>query len=889
MKIKKSLKEKGQISVFLGISVMVIIGFLGFVINVGLFVKAKINLQNAVDAAAYSGAAVQARQLTNIAYLNFELRNTFKEWMFKYYVLGQKGIEATELGKINDGTLNPGGMNFRLRPFYKNPADPKFDSTAFDPFNVPSICIHYGSPHNICEIVSVPGLPRFDTVGLPSISKHHEEFLNSIVRTKAEDCSARSNINLGAAMLWAYGTAQNRIFTDVPQIASSRPGAWISAIELAIRIRNVEMIMNMYPQDRPICNNANAGNCTTMDTLLSQSSSLPLHERTIKAYFAGFRNLSGGHFKTVDDPFAGTFKLTELRPEPFIAEDDTLSGFLIPLERSEFRTKHYVDLQVYPINYVTFFTMFASKSGDFDASTAEEATCGSMKAALPVPGYILGFTKNHKVMTYYPVKGQAKFVGLFYPFAETDGVELTAYAAAKPMGGRIGPKLFRIEDNRRISARESTDKRYTANYTSTLNVAALTPTERDRIGGLPLPTTVNFWADQFANKTLGGTPSNASSSFYVVPNIIYDFTDAATLSNLNVQQIQQLNKATTFNQAYTVSVSTNERSGLYNKEQFEIFAQNQDASGILDSDEVLRSIFNARRATRYDALNYMIPIITDTPTTNPAGIEHNSYIVPAPGITGNGNADLQHYHLFGPLYGDDALYSEVTTIVSTVQNYLQQNASAFNTYLQALEDVRDTMVDQSKNFTRGANAYQDAANLIFNGDTAVTFPLGSGQCKKLSLSEKFATFLMADTGNRGCGIVPLQEKIGEYFEQQKNEVRGFENYYLAPYSVNANRPPADQLMTGFTPGPRQGAFPNGDVTRPGGGTLSSKRNFYSTKLFAMDKVLTSSANNFDVPALYIEGNSGSTFEADQVIEGDREVVNYLSPGQLSEFGTQLDF
>ena len=36
-----------------------------FVINVGLFVKAKINLQNATDASAFEGAAVQARQMTD--------------------------------------------------------------------------------------------------------------------------------------------------------------------------------------------------------------------------------------------------------------------------------------------------------------------------------------------------------------------------------------------------------------------------------------------------------------------------------------------------------------------------------------------------------------------------------------------------------------------------------------------------------------------------------------------------------------------------------------------------------------------------------------------------------------------------------------------------------
>ena len=56
----------------------------------------------------------------------------------------------------------------------------------------------------------------------------------------------------------------------------------------------------------------------------------------------------------------------------------------------------------------------------------------------------MGYTKNPNILTYYAVKGEAKFTGLFYPFfSESEGITLTAYAAAKPFGGRIGPKFFK--------------------------------------------------------------------------------------------------------------------------------------------------------------------------------------------------------------------------------------------------------------------------------------------------------------------------------------------------------------------------------------------------------------------------------------------------------------
>jgi hypothetical protein len=75
-KVTKSWREAGQLSIFLGMVLLVVTTFIAFVVNVGLFVKAKINLQNSVDAAAFAGASVQARQLTNIGYLNWEMRKS---------------------------------------------------------------------------------------------------------------------------------------------------------------------------------------------------------------------------------------------------------------------------------------------------------------------------------------------------------------------------------------------------------------------------------------------------------------------------------------------------------------------------------------------------------------------------------------------------------------------------------------------------------------------------------------------------------------------------------------------------------------------------------------------------------------------------------------------
>src|ERR1700741_2233855 len=72
----------------IGMIIMTFVLFFAFVINTGMLVNARINIQNAADLAAYAGAAVQARQLTHISYLNYEMRRQWKKFLFRVYVIG---------------------------------------------------------------------------------------------------------------------------------------------------------------------------------------------------------------------------------------------------------------------------------------------------------------------------------------------------------------------------------------------------------------------------------------------------------------------------------------------------------------------------------------------------------------------------------------------------------------------------------------------------------------------------------------------------------------------------------------------------------------------------------------------------------------------------------
>src|SRR3954462_14572759 len=80
--------QRGQASIMIAIMMLTFTMFFAFVVNTGMLVNAKINLQNAADLAAYAGAATQARQLNAISYLNYEMRRQYKKYLYRYYVLG---------------------------------------------------------------------------------------------------------------------------------------------------------------------------------------------------------------------------------------------------------------------------------------------------------------------------------------------------------------------------------------------------------------------------------------------------------------------------------------------------------------------------------------------------------------------------------------------------------------------------------------------------------------------------------------------------------------------------------------------------------------------------------------------------------------------------------
>lgn len=841
----------------MGVTLILVMGMLAFIINVGLFVKAKINLQNAVDAAAYAGAATQSRQLTNIAYVNWEMRNTYKEWMFKYYILGQMGL-VKGTNNLSDSVLS---SKARADFILRTPAaevSGNLTQVGYDRYNVPTICIHNNSSNDICTLYNLPGIPRFQALGVAGISEIHEAFVNKLVEEKGANCSARTQINFLAALSWAYSSGLKAI-PGAPLIATNRTGAWPEALELAMRMRNLEMIVNRPPVADISINN--------MNSMIAFGQNVGLNERPAKAFMSAFRNLGGGRYKDTlsggggagapQDELASTFHLTEIAPQPFQANENSVSGFLIP---SSFTypgessmtalTKHYLDLQAVPINYATMFSTFATTRNEFESSVDMEASCFVSKSAMPVPGYLLGFVKNPTVLTYYAVKGEANFTGLFFPRFQADqdaSFKLTAYAAAKPFGGKIGPRLFNFSDGDKAVIPREDEHARSSSYIGGIRI----PVSANYKPGMPIPPSENFWANDL-NSLVGGVPGSGAPITYGIPNMIYDFNsdnELAAQDSGGIKRIQTIRPRNSANEL------TQESQGLYSSYQIGSLkkALGGDFTGRnMTSDDLLKALITARRVTKYDAANYLIPNFARNGEEKTNAAPTVKRVVEA-----NVGVGFQ-YQIFAPLIGGELLYKSSAQVGNIVMTYMKANDAAIDVYMDALLQVGNSIFALPSGAGSPTNVNAQAAKSIHANagggsptppDLMSPDPVSPVGCNHNDMASKFNHFFRKSQVQ--CGIVPLESLMIEYIDKKISAQNG-DLYYTTTYLNTLDQ---RSTLSAYFPSDRQGVEPDGTAKNPigvttGSSDYSTRRNYYSTKFIPLSKLFAGYKDN-----VYLESDT----------------------------------
>jgi hypothetical protein len=903
MALKNS--QQGQISIFFSASLVVFISVIAFVINVGLFVKAKINLQNATDASAFAGAAVQARQLTKIGYLNWEMRNIYKEWMYKYYVVGSLNVPMVET--TGSGNACGGGktcMDFRLAA----DNDALSGRVTADPYNFPAVCIHIaGSKTNICKRYAVPGLPEFGGYNIPGTEEASRSFVDVLIGEKVNNCVERSKINMLVATTWAFNVLSNDIGDTLtgrgPAILSDRQGAWPRAIELAMRIRNLEKVMNRAAIDKPVCIGG-IGECTAIDQF-SQENFLG-NERIVKAFYSGYRNLGNES----DNEMKNSFTLQELPPtktEP--PPESSNSSLLIPAR--ERYAKQFVDLKLMMVNYATFYAALIPRS-EKDKSGA----CDISKVALPVPGYPLGFYKNPDVMTYYAVKGEAEFTGMFNPFA-ADTIKLTAYAAAKPAGGRVGPMLFKQKPSETsIRSRTDTGKFRSVPYIASLDVIGTfnpflddNKVDAGEYGpGVPLPINIGtspFWLTD-ADSPIGGLAQGEPVQFGM-PNLVYDFIGGNMDSDAYTDGGSSLFVVKPSASTPPSDFIGDKAVGLFNHDQFVAFKG--DIGGEVTPEQLADQISRVKAATQYDAANYLIP--TPFEFNIRGDINADSFgMVGGAGTPVSTVDGLMRYQVdvYAPLYRGansqlDILYTDSNDVLKTIVDFMREQKPGMVNYIHSLNKAALQTYATSKTASEaaiGAQAlFEKAAKGISDIDVknttanyhATVFPKSCD-----SLAGQFWHFYYGvselyidEIEERSNCPVTLYKLLQTYFAKAVSDPEYSPLHYKMEYNHYRNNWAGKPLkiFSAYMPGPYNGIGANGTFAAPNGFPVVQevmRRNFYSTKLVTLDSLRQGKAYDENISnfAIYSEGNLTTSQGTP-----DRKQDTFLNPLDAQSVGADI--
>ena len=110
----KRAHERGQVAILFALVFTFMFILFAMVVDFGHLVNTKINLQNAADAAAYSGAAWQAQALSRLGQINYRLRQNLKELAMRVHVTHLRHNRNFPRGSAN---WNSNGSSPNVEPF----------------------------------------------------------------------------------------------------------------------------------------------------------------------------------------------------------------------------------------------------------------------------------------------------------------------------------------------------------------------------------------------------------------------------------------------------------------------------------------------------------------------------------------------------------------------------------------------------------------------------------------------------------------------------------------------------------------------------------------------------------------------------------------------------
>lgn len=398
--------ELGQMSIFLALVFQVLFVFFAMVINIGLLVHDKINLQNAVDLGAYYAAQRQAEILNEIAHLNYEIRQEYKLLAFRYNVIGTLGRDqkSAHLPPVRQrvGTGIP-PESYRMYPAggieevpvacLAHPIWFEFAALSNGAVSNENYCWHnYGFQSGTVAINSSMGPPA--TAALNALIAGFARQSRQMFMRSCQDASPLS---------WVY--VANIMALYKFSIAQKKQKIW------SLRARLVSE--NMLDRDQQ-----------PVKVGVEKTIKKNLTEENLQS-FAGMEVINGLTRGGCDGgamPGENTLPEVRIAPGLYYATPRTISG-----GNCTFNYNFQIDTS--PIQ------------GDLDAWDPPPRILRSLVQGEPQvsdPTHsVLGFEKNPWCMSWVGVRAQTKPRKPFAPFG--NAITLEARSFAQPFGGRIGP------------------------------------------------------------------------------------------------------------------------------------------------------------------------------------------------------------------------------------------------------------------------------------------------------------------------------------------------------------------------------------------------------------------------------------------------------------------
>jgi hypothetical protein len=404
-----SKSQRGQASLIMAMMLSTVILLFFFVINVGVLVHAKINLQNAADMAAYAGAASQARQLTHISYLNYEMRRQFKKFLFRYYVFGTRATKPHQTRSPDSG-----------------PVEWNFPTPSPD-MGVPAVCLSVNPNENWCQIAAQPQIAIPPSAGSDMLQNTLIQNLEKLEKQRAESCLVLNTINLYVLTHWAFNPSAT---SHMPANAGAT-GRLSEVIDVMNKVSSATSGLGLIPRNIILQKrietlqgyvNQAGKNGVTFASVRELQGGIPdpvQNERTINAFLSAYYTLGERTFGGENDD---QIIMDELLPQ------GSTGANLLNLETL------ILD------HFDTYYLTFTADAADPNKDTS----CKSAVAPLSFRDIPVGVRKNSDALTYYAVRLRAKARLLFSPFGD---VSMTAYSAAKPFGSRIGPPMAGLSVN----------------------------------------------------------------------------------------------------------------------------------------------------------------------------------------------------------------------------------------------------------------------------------------------------------------------------------------------------------------------------------------------------------------------------------------------------------